>query len=159
MAVIAMGEPDDAMVRSVFTKYARVTPTKMVYWEFYRLMKQLSIHVKDIASDPSDNYMAQFCFIDSDGDGKIGYPEFKAWWSSNECLELFRGEKKTHLENAYSLYTRHARADAKGLTIHSYGRLMNELMIEANDDDFDALDKNEDGVVSFAEFCAWLKWF
>ena len=104
---------------------------------------------------------AFFALIDRDCDGKISYREFTGWWrsefSSRAKYHVFETQSRVRLRTAWRLFQRFAIG--KCIPYHRFEYMMDYLKIHYSDTDFDVLDLNADGKLSFAEFSDWLNWY
>ncbi len=104
---------------------------------------------------------AFFSLINVSADGKLSFDEFVGWWkgeySDRSRYELFTPSKRRLVIHAWRLFHRFAIGNT--VPYRMFDRLMTYMKVTYSETDFDALDTNLDGVLSFSEFCSWLKWF
>ena len=99
-------------------------------------------------------------------------------YSSNGTLKTstegdnLKDLRSSRMDNPGNASFSHRKVSIDGLpprrmSLHEFSQLLEDLSItsEGGDDDegvndeFDEIDTDGDGVLSFREFCAWLKWF
>ena len=151
---------DISVLRSVFRKYDKDNNGYLTPEEFTLFINRLGKHVKTIKKVTPETMKAFFALIDENSDGKIDFNEFCNWWNTDEDKRYgyFSEEKAKLLRKSYNLYKTFC-SDENGMTIYQFGRLMDTLEIEWEEEDFDSLDQDENGLLSFEEFCRWLNWF
>jgi len=155
----SLNDDDLAILRSAFNRYDRDHTGSLSSSEFVLFLTRLGKHVKELKGVETSTAKAVFAFLDKDADGRMTFDEFCMWWLDDASgrYGYFTGEKSRLLRKAYDLYSTHASSG--GMTYHQFDNLLDQLGIEHTDYDFDALDENDDGVLSFPEFCEWLQWF
>ncbi|MBL4615317.1 MAG: EF-hand domain-containing protein [Magnetovibrio sp.] len=167
--------PDDLIVLdSVFKKYDTDNSGYLDLKQFTLFLVRLGKHVKELRKVTILAAEAVFALIDKDTDGKIDFHEFCKWWNTDASQRYgyFTGEKGKLLRKSYNLYYKYSSSSDvhpatgvsspnknSGMTIVQFERMMDTLGIEYTEGCFDALDDDNDGVISFEEFCRWLNWF
>jgi len=161
-----LSSDDLAVLESVFKKYDFRGSGYLDIEQFTLFLVRLGKHVKELKKVSSETTIAVFALIDRNTDGKINFNEFCEWWSTDESRRYgyFTGEKKRLLRKSYDLYRKYSSNDTSitrksGMTLAQFGKMMNTLKIEYTEEDFDALDEDDNGTLSFEEFCRWLNWF
>ncbi len=150
-------DDDETVLRAVFNKYDTKKTGYLSLQQFILLITRLGKHVRELRGVEFAEARSAFALFDKDSDGKLNYAEFANWWTSENRYSYFSGEKAILLRKAYALYTKYTNGEA--MTISKFSEMMEALGITYSEADFDALDKNEDGLISFDEFCQWLEWF
>ena len=146
---------DETILRAIFNKYDTKKTGKMSLQQFTLLITQLGQHVYQLKD--TKFIKAPFALFDKDSDNYLNYNEFSNWWASKDRYSFFSGKKAVLLKKAYVLYTQYTKDGV--MTLSKFSEMMEFLGIAYSEVDFDALDKNEDGIINFDEFCQWLKWF
>lgn len=147
------------LLRSVFDKHDKGAKGYLTKLEFIVLIKRLTKHIKSLQNtNIKEEISATFSLFDKNGDGVMTFEEFKRWWYNKEKYSYFIGEKADLLKKAYSLY-QHYSSRELGMTLDELKTMLTELNIRYKLDDFERLDIDGDGIVSFKEFCEWLEWF
>jgi len=101
-----------------------------------------------------------FSYFDIDHDKRLSFQEFYSWWISPNRFKFFIGDVARLMKKARQLYSTYSKKNNnKGISFKEFETLMEELEIPYNNDSFDNLDTNEDGLMNFPEFVDWLKWF
>ncbi len=152
-----MDSPDVAVLKAVFEKYDPKKSGYLTRKQFIFLIDRLSKYVPELRGAQIKEAQSAFALFDKNSDKKLDFQEFSDWWASKDKFTFFSGEKSKLLRKAYVLYTKYAQKD--GMTISEFSTMMEALGISHSDIDFDILDENDDGLLSFAEFCRWLNWF
>ena len=154
-----LSENDVIILRSVFDKYDLDKCGSLDCHQFALLLARLGKHVKELKNIDDDTSLALCAFLDDNSHGKLSFNEFCTWWSKNapQRYSYFTEETSKLLRKAYGLYQKYTNNG--GMNYLQFEKMMGELQISYTDDDFDALDQNEDGTLSFSEFCSWLNWF
>lgn len=124
-----------------------------------KFLNDLSVHSPVLKDVDPELVKAFFALVDRDCDGKISYMEFAGWWKSEfsqrsryrvfESREIFRA--------GWRLFQRFAIG--RSIPYRRFEYMMDYLRIHLDDTDFDVLDVNADGVLSFSEFSDWIKWY
>ena len=151
---------DLTVLKSVFGKYDTDGSGYLNLKEFILFLIRLGKHVNELKKVSSETASAVFALIDKNSDGKINFHEFCEWWNTGESKRYgyFAGEKKKLLRKSYDLYRKYSSSSG-GITSIQFEKMMDSLEIEYNEEDFDSLDMDRDGTLSFEEFCCWLDWF
>jgi len=154
-----MADDEYLILRSVFDKYDKQNKQFLTKLEFIHLVRRLTKHVKSLQNvNIKDEISAVFNLFDFNGDGVMSFDEFKKWWFDKNKYTYFIGEKAVLLRKAYSLY-QHYASNELGMTLSNLKTMLNDLGISSKKDDFENLDTDRDGILSFKEFCTWLNWF
>lgn len=154
--------PDDLTVLdSVFKRYDTLNSGYLNLEQFTSFLSRLGKHVKEVRKTSPETIRAVFALIDENSDGKINFDEFCGWWNTDASQRYgyFTGEKKKLLRKSYDMYRKFSSSSERGMTLLQFGRLMDTLGNEWTEEDFDSLDDDGDGTLSFEEFCRWLNWF
>jgi len=147
-----------AILRAVFNKYSTKGSGYLTLQQFVLLVTRLGKHVSQLRGVEFTEAQSAFALFDKDADKRLSFSEFSNWWTSEDKYSYFSGEKAVLLRKAYALYSEYTNGEA-GMSISRFSEMMETLKISYSDMDFDRLDKNEDGLISFDEFCQWLDWF
>lgn len=152
---------EKVILNKIFHKYDTDRDGFLLVSDFIRLLLNLSRHVKELKGQPIILIAnALFSIIDDDEDGKLSFEEFRKWWNSHDKYKSFCSDKADQLLTAYKLFNNFTKESSNKLTHSDLCSLMEELGFEDFDDlFFDDLDVDNDGKVSFEEFCDWLNWF
>lgn len=162
------GDENDIIVNKVFKKYSSHGSMSSV--QFSNVISNLSLHLKEFSGIKRDNSDAVYYFFIS-GNFIMDIDCFKSWWSHPDKF-LFFGKKSESLMKAYKLYKKYSSISKKGETvvdirkmdIKEFTILLEDLGLTEKDDEmqeeeFDLVDTDGDGILSFREFCTWLNWF
>lgn len=159
---------EDQTLKRVFDIYCIVsscpkTKPFMNLISFTTFLKDLS-KFETVLQDKSDEFFkAFFTYVDENCDNKIYFGEFTCWWkgdtstSQTTRYKPFADENKDLFMKAWRLYNKFTIGHF--IPYRRFKYVMNALNIQYSDYDFDIIDTNSDGVISFSEFCEWLKWF
>lgn len=151
---------DLAVLRSAFNKYDEDKSGSLSNSEFIMFLKRLGRYVNDLKGVEESTANAVFALLDKNADGRLTFNEFCTWWISDasEKYTYFTGDTAPLLRKAYNLYKLSTRGEGR-MSYNQFENLLDKLGIEHTDYDFDDLDQDEDGLLSFPEFCDWLNWF
>lgn len=158
---IRMLKPEDeSAIRSVFTSYDKEKKGWLSIDDFSSLLNRLSKKVDLLRKSPitKDVVASTFALFNRSGDGKMKYIEFRSWWLKNDRYSYLVGARADLVQKAYNLYQRYTSTN-NCLSAEQFISMMQDLGIECTIDNFDQLDINSDGALSFEEFSRWLKWF
>jgi Ca2+-binding EF-hand superfamily protein len=159
----SLSSDDLIVLDSVFKKYDKLNRGYLDLDQFILFLVRLGKHVIELRKVTKSSAIAVFSFIDKNSDGKINYEEFSSWWGYNasQRYSYFTGEKSELLKKSYNLYCEYSTSsfEKNGINIMEFEKMMDEFKIEYDEEDFDKLDKDEDGLLSFQEFSLWLNWF
>ncbi len=148
------------ILQAVFNKYDTNKTGYLTIDEFIRLLLGLSKHVRELKGIESLKAQAVFSLLDKDVDGKLSFLEFQQWWKKQNKYEVFCGEKARLLRKAYQLFSNYTKDSQISLTHSGFNQLAVEMgLSECGEVYFDDLDLDNDGKLSFKEFCEWLHWF
>lgn len=147
------------VLESVFNKYDRDKSGGLTVNEFALLLKDLSKHVPEVRGIEPIKARAIFSLLDKNADGSLNFSEFASWWNQQDKYRMFCGEKARLLRKAYWLFSSHT--SSKSLMNHEeFNLLLLQLgMNSVGELNFIELDTDNDGGLSFEEFCHWLNWF
>ena len=160
-------DENESIVKKVFKKYAGGSKT-MSLKQFTNVIANLSLHLKGISTE-KDNIDAVYYFFIS-GKSQMDLDCFKRWWLSPDKISFF-GKKSRNLLRAFKLYKKYSSIRKKGeisdirkMDIKEFTMLLEDLGLTEKDDEiqeeeFDLVDTDGDGTLSFREFCDWLSWF
>ena len=95
-----------------------------------------------------------FYFLFCEENPYMFFNSFKKWWDIKHVYLLDGGDK---LLTAYQMYK--AYKTGNGINIDDFKNLIEDLDILQDPKEFQFLDMDSNGVLSFAEFVNWLKWF
>jgi Ca2+-binding EF-hand superfamily protein len=155
-----MNNDEVTILQAVFNKYDKDNSGYLTIDEFIRLLLNLSKHVRELKGIEERKARAVFSLLDKDVDGKLSFEEFRNWWERQNKYEVFCGEKARLLRKAYQLFSNYTKDSKASLTHSDFCHLMVEMgMPECDELYFDDLDLDNDGELSFEEFCQWLHWF
>ena len=149
-------EEDLIVLRSVFQKFDHDGDGYLNISEFVSLVKSLSKYVSEIRNINEFRIKALFAYLDAGMKRQMNFDEFCDWWFFDRYTYI-TGDTGKRLEKAYSLYSKYA--SKHGMTYNQFNLLLDDLHIEHTDDAFDEMDRSNDGILNFAEFCSWLGWF
>ncbi len=152
-------DEDIDVLRAVFNKYDKDRNNNLSLQQFVLLLSRLGRHVKELRGVEFQEARAAFALMDRDSDGLLSFDEFCNWWVSKNKYNYFTGETSNLLRKAYRLYTSYTKDQNRKMTYNQFENMMDELGISHTEFDFDVLDNNNDGLLSFEEFCKWLNWF
>lgn len=151
-------------LKKVFSIYS-ITPSNprdeyfMNVIQVQKFLGELASYNPVLKSVDDELVKAFFSLVDVNVDGKIFFEEFVEWWrgDSRERYEVFKPEKRELLRKAWRIFHRFSIGNV--IPYRKFEGLMGYLNTPHSSIDFDILDINNDGVLSFSEFCDWLKWF
>ena len=108
-----------------------------------------------------DSPNAVFALLDKDADGKLSFEEFRFWWNKQDRYEIFCGERARLVRKAYQLFSSQTKDSQTSLSYSEFNNLIAKMGLPSECDElyFDNLDLDNDGKLSFEEFCIWLHWF
>lgn len=161
-------ERNDAIIEDVFSKYSK--NGYMSRFQFALVVSKLSKHVKELKGVEGETVAAAFNLF-STGGQVMTIGEFKKWWGESDKFSYFVGKRSRMISKAYALYKKYSSIEtlntstenfkARRMTLKEFLKLLGDLKIEVENDgdEFDQIDQDGDGALSFKEFCAWLKWF
>ena len=95
------------------------------------------------------------------GKTRFSYESFERWFESPHNFDMVASDKIVLLDKAYTLYHYYTNKDSE----MNYKQFIDMIHAEYKThqmigiDQVRLLDRNEDGIISFKEFCDWLKWF
>lgn len=105
--------------------------------------------------------------IDKDGDGKIDYDEFVAWWRTSSRFEHLRvtsahqAQLICNIAEIFRSYDKHNHGKLNRREFEKMHRdLIQHRIINEKDHracQFDEIDRGHDGSINFNELIAWLK--
>ena len=155
-----LGKDKTTILKAVFNKYDKDKSGYLTIEEFGLLLLSLSKHIRELKVIESQKTSAVFSLLDKDVDGKLSFEEFRSWWEKQDKYEFFCGESAILLRNAYTLFSNYTKDSEYSLTHSDFCHLMVEMGFpECDELYFDDLDLDNDGKLSFEEFCEWLNWF
>lgn len=160
MDITIISDEDSAILRSAFDRYDKDKSGTLSNSEFILFIARLGRHVKELKEVETSVANAVFALLDKNADGRLTFDEFCIWWTSNASKRYtyFTGKTANLLHKAHNLYKSHTVGESQ-MSYTQFESLLDKLGIEYTDDTFDDLDQNEDGLLSFSEFCKWLDWF
>lgn len=162
-------ERNETIIEDVFAKYSH--EGRMVRSQFSLVVAKLSKYVDELKGFEVETVEAAFSLFSSGAQAYMTLKEFKKWWSVSDKFSYFVGKKSRKISKAYQLYKRYSsvetltiskeRFENRKMSLKEFLRLLEDMGIdnENETDEFDQIDTDGDGVLSFKEFCAWLKWF
>jgi len=156
-----MQEEYEEILKKVFNKFDVNKSGFLKRDQFEKFIRKLGTTTSTLthlSHALSKDINAVFDYIDTDMDNKLNINEFGAWLGRADKYTLFV-EKKSLLLKAHTLFFSYVDAPQKGLPYFKFEDMMENLNINHEEDAFDNLDDNNDGLISFFEFCMWLKWF
>lgn len=128
---------------------------------FTKFLEDLSKFSSVLCDLDKELVNAFFALIDRDCDGKISFHEFTGWWRSEFSPRTkyhpLEPDVRLKLRMAWRLFQRFCVG--KCIPFHRFEYMMEYLKVHYADTDFDIIDTNADGKLSFAEFSDWLKWY
>ena len=155
-----LDKDETAILNAVFNKYDTHKKGYLTINNFIRLLLNLSKYVKELKGIEEKKAIAVFTLLDKDADGKLSFTEFQAWWNKQDKYDVFCGEKAQLLRKAYTLFSNYTKDSQTSLSYSGFNEMMAELGLpECDELYFDDLDLDNDGKLSFDEFCEWLHWF
>lgn len=129
--------------------------------QLHRFFVDLGKHVVALQHVNEEFSKAFFALINVSSTGKLTFEEFVGWWrgefSKRGRYDLFPPPKRRLVVEAWRLYHRFTIGNT--IPYRMFDNLMSYMKVTYADTDFDYLDTNSDGVLSFSEFCSWLRWF
>lgn len=149
---------DEAVIKSVFSSYDKKKKGYLSFKQFTALLTRLSKHVPELKGMEMEASQGAFALFNKKADGKLQYSEFRGWWLKEDKYSYLVGERAKLVHKAYNLYKRYTINNGS-LSLDKFLAMMEDLGITCTADNFDQLDVNGDGVLSFEEFSRWLKWF
>jgi len=149
---------DETVLKAVFSKYDTKSTGFLSLQQFILLVTRLAKYVPELHGIEFSTAQSSFALFDRDADKHLSLKEFKDWWRSKDKYTFFEGEKAILLRKAYALYKEYT-GENSAMNLYEFSQMMETLGITYKETDFDLLDRNEDGLISFDEFCKWLNWF
>lgn len=101
--------------------------------------------------------------MDSNGDGRVSYPEFKAWYTRSNFQSLKLDDESLERRSSAAVIFRRYDLDQSGSIDQAEFIPMYQEMVEANLVQHDMaqtraeIDFNQDGKIQFNEFLSWLE--
>ena len=145
----------DNLLRCVFDKYNINKDGYLCYSEFKRFIIRLAKHTNVNTNQDSIKYA--FAYLDTDGDGRLSFDEFKSWWLKEGKYDIFCGTKSILLRKAYKLYQTYTSDDKMSLS--NFRQMMVDMGIDFEEEEFYNIDIDKNGILTFDEFVKWLRWF
>ena len=162
----ALSREDVAVLKATFKKYDKNHTGTLSLCQFTLFLSRLSKHVTELRGIVMQEAAAAFNLLDCDRDGALSFEEFCDWWARGESerYSYFIGDKGQLLKKAYAMYIKYTLSNSQDdqpqpMTYDQFERMMEELGLPHSEYDFDDLDQDDDGLLTFDEFCEWLNWF
>jgi Ca2+-binding EF-hand superfamily protein len=147
---------EKAVVRNIFDQFKSPGTEVMNSSCFLKLLRKLSAEIPELKGVEMDHSNAAFNYYASSS-GALTFEDFYKWWKSSDRFSIFTGEKANILRKAYRVYCKYSQEGV--MSLDQFMHLLDDFNRNGDDKDFDMIDENDDGVLSFSEFCSWLKWF
>lgn len=164
---MALGTSSSVLIREIFDKYATLSSPKSSHTpnlvitksSFVLMVNKLSHHIEEIKNVDIKTIEAVFFLYSVHAGTSAGmtFDEFNVWWRSDR-FKYFHSNTGKQLVKAYRLYQKYADVETNNLSLENFKRLVLDLKLEGTELDFDMLDTDDDGVLSFKEFYRWLGW-
>ena len=155
-----LDKDETTILQAVFNKYDTNKTGYLTIDQFTRLLVGLSKYVGALKGIERKKTEAVFSLLDKDVDGKLSFTELKYWWEKQDKYEVFCGERARKIRKAYQLFSNYTKDSQISLTHSGFNQLAVEMgLSECGEVYFDDLDLDNDGKLSFKEFCEWLHWF
>lgn len=162
LVIIENMDDDITILKSVFNKYDQDASGWLNNHQFTLLLARLGKYVPELKGVEIEVTNAVFAYLNVNGDGKMSFDEFQKWWYSRckkpTSYSYFMGKKGQLLRKAYTLYKKYTGISIN-MSYEQFNKMLDEMKITHGDDEFDRLDQDNNGVLSFSEFCNWLDWF
>ncbi len=165
---ISYEDQEIIVLKQVFNKYDTDRDGYLGLDEFVKLVNALTLKLSEDIVGKNKNgtkklidpliILAAHKYYDLDGKGTLTFAEVYKWWSSNNKFYLLVGEPARLLYKAYQLFCGYAQGKGGQMTFDNFELLLEHKNIGHQDNTFDRIDINEDGLVNFHEFFNWLKW-
>ena len=101
--------------------------------------------------------------LDTNGDGKIEFDEFKVWWESQDRFErLRRNEAELAFLNGVLTSFMSFDTNKDGLIDREEFKNVYQVLSQSGypthseQEDWDAMDRDHNGIISYSEFVDWL---
>ncbi|CAF1113837.1 unnamed protein product [Didymodactylos carnosus] len=101
-------------------------------------------------------------FLDKDGDGRISYPEFAAWWKTSNRFHYLKLDSKQMniIHKICEIYRSYDQQNKGILDKTKFQSLKTDLLkhniLKENQPfNFDEIDRSHDGKINFNELIAW----
>lgn len=149
----------DYLIIKVFNRFDKDMKGYLTRDEFYRFIQTLSsLFDKKMCISNEMFSNALFDYLNTNGKHKLRYNDFLKWWSlSNEKrYHFFVPDNKKKIIKAHRLYRYYTKS--KDMNYHEFMNMVAEMNLNYSDYDFDILDRDRDGLLSFREFCDWLRY-
>jgi len=149
----------DYLIIKVFNRFDKPGKGYLTRDEFFQFIQTLSsLFDKKINISNKIFSDALFDYLNNNGKDKLPYKDFKKWWSlrNEERYYFFIPDKKKKIIKAHRLYRYYTKH--KDMDYHEFMNMVAEMNLNYSDYDFDILDRDRDGLLSFKEFCDWLKY-
>lgn len=144
----------DVVIQSLFLKYDL---NKNGFLEEEELRSLLE---KDLGMNPDQTDVFAL-LIDKNGDHRVSYTEFVDWLHSDERYRCINDKSRFYLiSKAVELFKQFDRNENGSLDRKEFLRLVRSLGSQQvnNDEEFQTMDNDGNGVISFWEFLRWLNW-
>jgi Ca2+-binding EF-hand superfamily protein len=151
---------EEDLIQAVYHKYAKTKKGTMDFEMFKLFLANLGQHINinNVVHSFTDAPII-FLYLDKNADGVISYEEFCSWWATSEKYSLFVSPTLNLLKQAHTLFTKYTNNHGSMTTKQFSHFVEGEYTGHVNDRVFDVIDTDDDGLISFYEFCTWLKWF
>ena len=148
-------EKELAVLKCLFNKYDTLLKGYLTIKEFDTLLTVLSDEITALKNRGSEATEALYRFLAKDSD-VLYFEEFSEWWVEYDFM-LFTKNKDLFLR-AFRLFVVYAES-SNNMKKSGFRKLVSDVDTLSTQNDFFALDTNEDSKITFNEFCSWLKWW
>jgi len=152
-----MSEDDEeVMLKRVFDKFDKTRGGYLTADQFIEFIKILSAHIPELKGHDAYTIKSIYKYMDKNGDSKLSFSEIYNWWLSPKKYTLYTANSVKLITKANKLYSSYAKKSQ--LTYDEFEELLTYLKVQHEDCEFDDIDRNGDGLLSFCEFFDWLGW-
>lgn len=91
---------------------------------------------------------------------RIGFDEFCKWWQTPDKAKVLEVADNPVVQQAITYFKQYDQDSSGSINVNEFKKLCADLKwsVDSINKSLASLDKNNDGVIDFNEFCIWLRW-